>query len=72
MDTVADRAEATRDSADADGASRRRAAPLDMGGREFRALGHDLVERIAAFLDTLPSRPVTGDPSPESLLPKHR
>lgn len=34
---------------------------------EFRALGHDLVERIAAFLDRLPSLPVTPGESPEAV-----
>ena len=37
----------------------KRASPLDMDSEQFRALGHQLVNRIAAFLDTLPNRPVT-------------
>jgi glutamate/tyrosine decarboxylase-like PLP-dependent enzyme len=39
--------------------SETRIAPLDMSGREFRALGHRLVDRIAEFLDSLPQKPVT-------------
>ena len=34
---------------------------------EFRALGNDLVERIAAFLDRLPSLPVTPGESAEAV-----
>ncbi|HEV2274561.1 MAG TPA: aminotransferase class V-fold PLP-dependent enzyme [Acidobacteriaceae bacterium] len=41
----------------------RRASPLEMSSAEFRELGTQLVERIAAFLDSLPHRPVTpGEP----------
>ena len=40
-----------------------RTSPLDLPPDEFRKLGHDLVERIAAHLETLPDRPLTaGDP----------
>jgi aromatic-L-amino-acid decarboxylase len=42
----------------------RRISPLDMSAAEFRALGHRLVDRIAGFLDSLPSRPVTPGESP--------
>lgn len=35
-----------------------RASPLEMAPEEFRALGRALVDRIADFLATLPSRPV--------------
>jgi hypothetical protein len=38
---------------------RARAAPLDMTGCRFRALGHDLVDRIADFLASIRSHPVT-------------
>ena len=41
-----------------------RVAPLAMGSGEFRALGHQLIDRIAEFLDTLPERPVTPAESP--------
>jgi glutamate/tyrosine decarboxylase-like PLP-dependent enzyme len=40
-------------------------APLDMSAGEFRALGHDLVERIAAFLEEMPHRPAAPDISPQ-------
>jgi glutamate/tyrosine decarboxylase-like PLP-dependent enzyme len=36
-----------------------RIAPLDMGADEFRALGHQLVDRIADFMAGLSNRPVT-------------
>lgn len=33
--------------------------PVDLDSDQFRELGHDLVDRIADFLASLPSRPVT-------------
>src|SRR5215510_15093238 len=40
-----------------------RRTPLDINAETFRALGHRLVDDIAAFLESLPSRPVTrGQP----------
>lgn len=44
-----------------------RQAPLDLDAGEFRALGHDLIDRIADFLDSLPERPVTHDQTPNRL-----
>lgn len=44
-----------------------RKSPLEMSGKEFRSLGHDLVGRMADFLDSLPQRPVTHDTSPARL-----
>jgi glutamate/tyrosine decarboxylase-like PLP-dependent enzyme len=44
-----------------------RRAPLEMSPEEFRAAGHDLVDRIAAFLDTLRDRPVTPAEPPGEL-----
>src|SRR6266568_3979209 len=41
-----------------------RVSPLDMSTEVFRSSGHQLVERIAAFLDSLPQRPVTTGESP--------
>ena len=43
---------------------RHREAPLDIGGDDFRRLGHRLVDQIGAFLDGLPGRRVTTDESP--------
>lgn len=41
-----------------------RVAPVEMTGEQFRALGHDLVDRIAEFLDSIRNRPVTPAESP--------
>ncbi len=41
-----------------------RSAPLELTEEQFRALGHNLVDRIAAFLASLPARPVTPAESP--------
>lgn len=40
---------------------KKRHAPLDMSSPEFRELGHELVDQIADFLDSLPQRPVNHD-----------
>jgi len=40
------------------------AAPLEMSAAEFRALGHDLVERLADFLESVPARPTAPELSP--------
>lgn len=48
-------------------AAERTTTPLAISRDEFRKLGHDLVDRIADFLDTLPDRPVTRGASPESI-----
>lgn len=47
----------------------KRVTPLSMDGSTFRTLGHDLVERIATFLDSIEERPVTTGQSPAQLLP---
>ncbi|HEY6488927.1 MAG: aspartate aminotransferase family protein [Terracidiphilus sp.] len=44
-----------------------RISPLAIGSQQFRTLGHQLVDRIAAFLDSLPQRPVTPAESPSRL-----
>ena len=58
----------------------KRESPLAMGSEEFRALGAQLIDRIAGFLDSLPQRPVTPAESPsvvrqalmaERSLPRH-
>jgi glutamate/tyrosine decarboxylase-like PLP-dependent enzyme len=46
---------------------RTRAAPLDMPSDQFRSLGHDLVDRIADFLGSIRSHPVTRVESPEEV-----
>jgi aromatic-L-amino-acid/L-tryptophan decarboxylase len=45
----------------------RRVSPLAMGSQEFRALGAQLIDRIAGFLDSLPERPVTPAESPSDV-----
>ncbi|HEY3476904.1 MAG TPA: pyridoxal-dependent decarboxylase, partial [Anaerolineales bacterium] len=44
-----------------------RQAPLEIAPEDFRALGHDLVDRIANFLDSLPQGPVTNYKTPHQL-----
>jgi len=44
-----------------------RAAPLDMSPEQFRALGTQLINRIADFLGSLPGRPVTPAESPNDV-----
>ncbi len=44
-----------------------RAAALNIAPEEFRALGHDLVDRLAAFLGDLPSLPVTSGETPKAV-----
>ncbi len=46
---------------------RDRRAPLEMGPEAFREAGHRLVDEIAAFLESLPRRPVTRDEAPGAL-----
>jgi glutamate/tyrosine decarboxylase-like PLP-dependent enzyme len=41
-----------------------RVAPLAMSSEQFRALGTQLIDRIAEFLDSIPQRPVTPAESP--------
>ena len=36
-----------------------RTSPLDMSAATFRAAGHDLVDRIADWLEQMPNGPVT-------------
>lgn len=47
-----------------DNSLRNREAPLAMSSKEFRELGAQLIDRIAGFLESLPSRPVTSAESP--------
>ena len=58
----------------------KRFSPLEIAPQDFRTLGYQLVDRIAAFLDSLPSRPVTPSEPPtdvraalgsERTLPQH-
>src|SRR5512140_3232335 len=44
-----------------------RQAPLEMTPEEFRARGHETVDRIADFLASLPGRPVTRAESPRQI-----
>src|SRR5687768_11246106 len=45
-------------------ATAQRDAPIDIEAAEFRRLGHDLVDRIAELLETLPDRRVTAGLTP--------
>jgi len=44
-----------------------RQSPLAMSSGEFRLLGHQMVDRVADFLDSLPGRPVTTGESPQQI-----
>ncbi len=44
-----------------------RRSPLEISSDEFRALGYQLIDRIAGFLDSLPNRPVTPAESPSAV-----
>jgi glutamate/tyrosine decarboxylase-like PLP-dependent enzyme len=46
---------------------RERRAPIEMTAVEFRAAGHELVDRIAEFMVTLPESVVTPDESPDAV-----
>jgi glutamate/tyrosine decarboxylase-like PLP-dependent enzyme len=45
----------------------RRTAPIEMSAADFRAAGHDLIDRIADWLHQLPEGPVTHDESPAAV-----
>ena len=45
---------------------RERGSPLEIDAGQFRLLGHELVDRIAGLLESLPTRPVTRGESPDS------
>ena len=44
-----------------------RSAPLDLDAAEFRRLGHDLVDRIAGHLESLPGLPVNPGDTPTEI-----
>lgn len=44
-----------------------RTSPLAVSSEEFRTAGHQLIDRIAEFLDSLPQRPVTPGESPSDV-----
>jgi len=46
---------------------RGRQAPLAIDAERFRALGHALVDQIAAFLESVPGRPVTPNETPSAV-----
>ncbi len=41
--------------------------PFDMSGEEFRELGHHLVDRIAGYIDSLPTRRAAPDTTPAAV-----
>jgi glutamate/tyrosine decarboxylase-like PLP-dependent enzyme len=45
----------------------KRTSPLNISSDEFRAAGHQLIDRIADFFDSLPQRPVTTGESPSAI-----
>jgi len=56
-----------RDKEHAVEGNEKRRAPLAMDTAEFRALGHQLVDQVAAFLESIPRRRVTPDESPSAV-----
>jgi glutamate/tyrosine decarboxylase-like PLP-dependent enzyme len=44
-----------------------RRAPIAMDAATFRTLGHQLVDQVAEFLESLPHRPVARDESPSAV-----
>jgi glutamate/tyrosine decarboxylase-like PLP-dependent enzyme len=44
-----------------------RISPLNLSSDDFRAAGHQLVDRIADFFESLPQRPVTTGESPSAI-----
>lgn len=48
-------------------AAANRTSPLAFSSEEFRSAGHQLVDRVADFLDSLPARPVTRGESPSAI-----
>jgi aromatic-L-amino-acid/L-tryptophan decarboxylase len=44
-----------------------RRTPLDMDAATFRAIGHRLVDDLAAFLESVPRRPITRSESPSAI-----
>ncbi len=42
----------------------RQTAPMEISATDFRLLGHQLVDRLADWMDEIPSRPVTRGESP--------
>ncbi|MDP2319041.1 MAG: aminotransferase class V-fold PLP-dependent enzyme [Acidobacteriota bacterium] len=46
----------------------KRASAAHMDAATYRALGHQLVDQVAGFLESVPSRPITRDQSPSAVL----
>ena len=47
--------------------NKNRTAPIEMKAEDFRLIGHHLVDRIADFLDSLPTRAVTTGEAPPAI-----
>jgi glutamate/tyrosine decarboxylase-like PLP-dependent enzyme len=47
--------------------NKQRTSPIEMKGNDFRAIGYQLVDRIADLLDSLPTRPLTTDEPPTAI-----
>ena len=59
--------ESARQTSDRTADDMERDVPLAMSAAEFRSAGHDLVELVAQFLESVPDRPVTPEHTPESV-----
>ncbi len=53
-----------------DNMANKRSTPIGMGKEEFKAVGHELIDRIAEFIDTIHERPVTTGESPKQIQQK--
>jgi len=47
--------------------NKKRTTPIEIQSEDFRSMGYRLVDRVAEFMDSLPSRPVTTGEAPPAI-----